>query len=136
MTNTRSVLMLSNFRVQEIRRNIETKRRGHKETGSLVDSKISRPRKDIRPLSFCSFCPFLSFPRCFPFPCPTHHSFLLGFTFRTTCRYHADIKDSSSSQETRERISTSMRVRRVLIRSSSLRQTKLTLLYRICHVSY
>lgn len=42
---------LSNFRAQEVEQNNETKRRGHKETGSLVDSEISRPRKDIRSFS-------------------------------------------------------------------------------------
>lgn len=65
-------MTLSNFRAQEVEQNNETKKRGHKETGSLVDNEISRPRKDIRSLSFSlsisslSFSLFLLLPLSLP----------------------------------------------------------------------
>lgn len=57
---------LSNFRAQEVGRNNETKRRGHKETGSLVDNEISRPRKDIRSLGLSFRLFSFSLPLSFP----------------------------------------------------------------------
>lgn len=57
---------LSNFQAQEVEQNNETKRRGHKETGSLVDSEISRPRKDIRSFSVSLSVSSLSLPLSFP----------------------------------------------------------------------
>lgn len=67
---------LSNFWAQEVEQNNETKRRGHKETGSLVDSEISRPRKDIRSfsvsLSVSSHSSSLLPPGSLPFTLPVH----------------------------------------------------------------